>query len=141
MTQKRKSLPWPFNYAEHWYGVKLQGDDLDYINNVITSDKKYRLIRQAHEINTSFVITNNPNEYDDTNVILDEEGLWRNFVEMGNCIHFFEQFLDDKNCPPRVKYFLYEWIGNNLGYIKFCDVYDDYIQCTFLRERWMATCH
>lgn len=141
MTQKQKSLPWPFNYAEHWYGVKLQGDDLDYINNVIISDKKYRLIRQAHEINTSFISTNNPDEYNDPNVISHEEGLWRNFVEMGNCIHFFEQFLDDKNCPPRVKYFLYKWIGNNLGYIKFYDVYDNYIQRSFLRKRWMETCH
>ena len=139
MTEKRKSLPWPFYYAKHWYGVELQGPDLDYINNVITSDKMYRLIRQAHEINTGFMRTTNPEEYDDPDVISIETGVWRDFVEVGNAIHFFEKFLDDEICPPRVKYFLYKWIGNQRGYIKLNDMHDDYILRSCFTESWFRT--
>lgn len=141
MTEKRKSLPWPFNYAKLWYGVELQEDDIDYINNVIISKciKEYRLIRQAHEINTSFIRTTNPENYDNPKIISIETGNLRDFVETGNADHFFEQFLDDKNCPPRVKFFLFKWIGNQRGAVKSNGMYDDYIQRSFLTELWFGT--
>ena len=41
---KRKFLPWPFNYAKNWYGVELSKTDVEYIDNVITADKMYRMI-------------------------------------------------------------------------------------------------
>ena len=140
MTQKQKDLQWPFNYAKHWYGVELYSDDLNYVNNVITSDKMYRLIRQAHEINTSYIMTTDPDEYDDPRVISSEDGLWRLFVEVRNANHFFSKFLDDKNCPLRVKYFLWQWIGNHMGYMKFYGIYDNYVALSFLTERWMEKC-
>lgn len=140
-TQTPESLPWPFNYARLWDGVELYEKDLNYINNVITSDKMYRLIRQAHEINTNFIRTNKPDEYDDPRVISTQDGLWRDFVELRNAIHFFSKFLDDQNCPLRVKYFLWQWIGNYMGYMKFYGVYDNYVALSFLTERWMEKCH
>ena len=141
MTEKRKSLPWPFNYAKLWYGVELQGDDIDYINNVIISKciKEYRLIRQAHEINTSFIRTTDPEKYNDPKVISVEDGILRTFIEISDADHFFEQFLDDKNCPPRVRLFLYKWIGNQRGAVKSNSMYDDYIQRSFLTELWFRT--
>lgn len=142
MTQKQKNLQWPFNYAKRWYGVELYGDDLNYVNDVITSDPIYRLIRQAHEINTSYITTNNPDGYDDPRVISIEDGLWRDFVEMRNANHFFAKFLDDQNCPLRVKYFLWQWIDDHMGYImKFTGMYDNYAGLSFLTERWMEKCH
>ena len=140
MTQKQKNLQWPFNYAKCWYGVELYDDDLNYVNNVITSDPIYRLIRQAHEINTSYMATTNPDGYDDPTVISTQEGLWRSFVEIRNAIHFFSKFLDDQNCPLRVKYFLWQWIGNHMGYMKFHGMYDNYVAMSFLTERWMEKC-
>lgn len=139
MTEKKDSLPWPFNYAKHWYDVELHGADIDYINNVIISKHEYRLIRQAHKINTSFIISTNSDEYDDPKVISTETGVFRSFVETSNADHFFEQFLDDENCPPRVKYFLYKWIGNQRGAIKLNDMYDDYVRRSFLTELWFRT--
>ena len=140
MTEKRKSLPWPFYYAKNWYGVELQESDLDYINRVITSDKMYRLIAQAHEINTSFIRTTNLDEYDgDPNVISTETGRWRDFVEVGNAVRFFEKFLDDENCPARVKYFLYKWIGDQYGAIKQNGMSKDYQARSFLTESWIRT--
>jgi len=140
MTEKQKSLSWPFNYAKHWYDVELQESDIDYINNVITSDKMYRLIRQAHEINTSFVVTTDPDEHDgDPHVISSTTAVWRDFVETGNAVRFFEKFLDDQNCPAGVKYFLYKWIGQQLGILKWAGIHEDYVRRSFLTESWFRT--
>ena len=139
MSETRKSLPWPFNYAKHWYAIELQENDIDYINSVIISNKMYRLIRQAHEINTSFIITTDRDEYNDPRVISIETLVSRSFVETSNADHFFEQFLDDENCPPRVKCFLYKWIGDQRGAIKLNGMYGDYVLRSFLTESWFRT--
>ena len=59
MTEKRKSLPWPFNYAKLWYGVELQGDDIDYINNVIIS----KCIKEYFYIYLNFISIKNHSFY------------------------------------------------------------------------------
>lgn len=139
--KKQKYLPWPFNYAKNWYGVELFESDLKYINNVIISDKIYRLIAQAHKINTSFVVTTmDPESYNDPKVISTEEGVLRDLIEMGNAINFFKKFLDDDKCPNRVKYFLWQWIGNQFGYVKVAEAYDALKQRMFLIERWQEIC-
>ena len=138
--KKCECLPWPFNYAKNWYGVELYESDLIYINNVVTSDKMYRLILQAHNINTSFVCVTNPEKYDDQHIISFTEGRWRDVVEIGNDICFFTKFLDDPNCPLRLKFFFFQWIGQYLGYIRYNKLYNDYLQRSFLAQRWMEIC-
>ena len=133
---KQKYLPWPFYYAKGWYGVELLESDVDYI----ISDPKYRLIAQAHEINTRFYRTNCPEKHDKPNFISSEEGVWRDFVEICNAINFFEKFLDDDKCPLRVKAFLWLWLGDQMGYLKVNGCYNDYLQRKFLAQRWQEIC-
>lgn len=140
--KRRKFLPWPFNYAKNWYGVELSKTDIEYIDNVITADKMYRLILQAYNIDRHTITVNNPDLCDKPNVVTIEQGLYQSFIILCNALHFFRKFLDDQRCPNGVKYFLYKWIGQNIGYMKQADmyVYDIYLQRSFFTERWFEIC-
>jgi len=140
-----KSLPYPFYYAKGWYGVELFEADIKYITDVIMNDKIWRLITQADNkwdyISMQSSLKGMETEKFGNGVSVSiEHGGWMLFIKTCNEILFFEKFLDDPNCPKRLKYFLWQYIGNTLGYIKFNDVYNNYLQHSFLTERWQEIC-
>ena len=136
---KRKFLPWPFNYAKNWYGVELSKTDIEYIDNVITADKMYRMILHGHNINNSYTISTNP-DANNPKEISTTMGVWKDLIEENHNIHFFNKFLDDEKTPNGVKSFLYKWLGQQLGYIKVDGLYDVYLQRSFFTERWFEIC-
>ena len=73
----------------------------------------------------------------DPNKIL---GRYKLFIEYCNTIQFLGKFLDDSQCPARVKNFLYTFIGEQLGHFKRQGLYQDYVQHSFLTQRWMEIC-
>lgn len=138
-VNQRKFLPWPFDYAKNWYKVELSKTDIEYIDNVITADKMYRMVLHGHDMNNSYILSTNPNP-NDPQAISTEMGVWKDMVEENHNIHFFNKFLDDEKCPQGVKYFLYKWIGQHTGIIKASGLYDVFQQRSFLTERWFETC-
>ena len=134
-------LGWPFELATG-YGVTFYESDLKYINNVIKSDKIYRMIVHAHNMEISG--TNNPDEYgkeiDGTKMVASSEYFHRLFIEKTNLIQFLNKFLNDPKYPIRVKGFLYRFIGQELGCAKINGTYQDYLQRSFFAQRWMEIC-
>ena len=137
--KKRKFLPWPFYYSKNWFGVELSEIDIEYINNIVVVDKMYRMILHGHNINNDYTISTNP-DITNPKEISTEMGVWKSIIEDSNNICFFNKFLDDKKCPNGVKCFLYRWIGQELGQLRNTDMYDIYLQRSFLTQRWFETC-
>lgn len=111
-------LYYPFNYARI-LGCKFSDADLEYINNVIYCDKIYRMVLHAHN-------KCDPNQ-----------PWWDIVVEFSCLINFLEKFMNDKDCPNGVKYFIYQFIGQHFGFWKFYGIYDLYKEHSFLTELWM----
>ena len=111
-------LYYPFNYAII-FGCKFSDADLEYINNVIYCDKIYRMVLHAHN-------TLDPNQ-----------PWWDIVVEFSCLINFLEKFMNDKDCPNGVKYFIYQFIGQIFGKWKLDGLYDLYKEHSFLTDLWM----
>lgn len=134
-------LGWPFELAAG-YGVTFYESDLKYINNVIKSDKIYRMI--IHAQNLEICGTNNPDNYGKEihgiKMVSSSDFFHRLFIEKTNLIQFLNKFLDDPKCPIRVKGFLCRYIGRDLGCAKVNGTYKIFLQRSFLAERWLEIC-
>ena len=116
----QERLGYPFVY-HRIQGTPLYESDMKYIDNVIKADKIYRMI--AHAYNTR-----------------GDVDYYKLFIENCNTIQFLGKFLDDPQCPARVKNFLYTFIGEQLGHFKRQGYYQNYVQHSFLTQRWMEIC-
>ena len=120
IVMDQEILGYPFVY-HRIQGTPLYKSDMEYIDNVIKKDKIYRMI--AHAYNTR-----------------EKVDYYKLFIEDCNTIQFLGKFLDDSQCPARVKNFLYTFIGEQLGHFKRQGLYQDYVQHSFLTQRWMEIC-
>ena len=55
-------------------------------------------------------------------------------------IVFLEQFIEDPECPPDIKDWLYWWVGALYGELKDAGRYKDFERHRFLIERWQEIC-
>ncbi len=136
-----KDLGWPFLAARH-FKIDFDEFDVKYINNVIKNDKIYLMLVMADKrweyTVMQDVVADNKN--DGLNVVSHDNGNLMMFIEKCNIIYFFSKFLDDPQCPKRVKYFLYNYVGMKLEEIKESGAYNYFLQRSFFTERWMEIC-
>lgn len=136
-------LGYPFEY-HRIQGTPLYESDIKYIDNVIKADKIYRMIIQAYNSWDGIFATNDPEfvgkTIDGIKHISHQESHYQQFIETCNLIQFLGKFLDDSQCPARVKNFLYTFIGEQLGHYKRLGLYQDYVQHSFLTQRWLEIC-
>jgi len=137
-------LGFPFNYTSI-IGAPLYESDMRYINNVIKTDKIYRMIVNAHNSWNGVCTTNDPEfmgkTIDGIKYISHQESRYKTFIETCNLIQFLSKFLDDPECPKRVKYFIYVFVGNKMGHMKRSKgVYEAFVQRSFFTQRWMEIC-
>lgn len=142
----KQSLPWPFDVPRILCGpnFKFSESDLEYINNVIISDKMFRLIAQLNTRWEKYEVIYPPEELHTLShgqiAISKAQFYWMLHIQYEIVTHFLERFLDDSKCPNGVKYFLWLYIGEHLGQQKRQGYYNIYQQHIFLTERWMETC-
>ena len=136
-------LGYPFEY-HRIQGTPLYESDMKYIDNVIKADKIYRMIIQAYNSWDGIIATTDPEfvgkTIDGIKHISHQESYYQRFIENCNLIQFLSKFLDDSQCPARVKKFLYTFIGEQLGHFKRQGYYQDYVQHSFLTQRWLEIC-
>jgi len=141
----KQPLLWPFDAPRILCGpnFKFSESDLEYINNVIISDKMFRLIAQLNTRWEKYESTYHPESHiplPGKIVISNKQFYWMLHVQDEIVVLFLEKFLDDPKCPNGVKYFLWLYIGEYLGQQKRQGYYNIYQQHRFLTERWMEIC-
>lgn len=140
----QKELPFPFNYAKI-YGVDFSDEDIAYIENVICSDKLYRMIKHAYDRWNYTISTTHPEELklDGFDIVSSKQGNWMQFVENCNLINFLEKFINAPDCPNGVKFFMVKYVGQYLGELKelngYKNYYNNYLARSFLTESWIRT--
>lgn len=116
-------LGWPFFCGALWK-VDFYKSDLKYINQ-IKNHRLYRVVSGA-----PYDMRNNLIKFSDTQLLQ-----WT-----FSRIIFFEQFLQDPDCPPRVKRFLCFLIGNWRTDVDFCGQTELFNLRRPLIEKWMEKC-
>lgn len=122
-SKDEKLLGWPF-WGGALFGVDFYESDLKYINQ-IKNHRLYRVVSGA-----SYDMRMNLIRFSDTQVLQ-----WT-----FSRIIFFEQFLNDPACPPRVKSFLYFLIGNWRTDVDFSGQTELFNHRRPLIEKWMEKC-
>lgn len=118
-----KLLGWPF-YGGALWKIDFYESDLQYINQ-IKNHRLYRVVSGApYDIRMNLI------KFSNTQILQ-----WT-----FSRIIFFEQFLEDPDCPPRVKSFLYFTIGNWRTDIDFCGATELFKRRRPLIEKWMEKC-
>ena len=116
-------LGWPF-WSGHCWGIDFYESDLKYINK-IKSHRLYRVVSGApYNVRWNLAKLSN------------DQVLQWTFSK----IIFFEQFLQDPNCPPRVKNFLYFTVGDWRTDISLCGKTELFSLRRPLIEKWMEKC-
>ena len=137
----QERLGHPFNYSV-MYDAPLYESDMEYVDKVIKTDKIYRMIVQAYKSWDDVFSTNDTDligkEINGMKFISHRDDYYKQFIEDCNMIYFLSKFLDDRNCPKRVRYFLYVYIG--IQYDLMATSKDICMERPFLTEKWFETC-
>lgn len=112
----------PF-FCGYMFGCEFYESDLKYMNP-IKSHPLYRIVTgKTHGIQNLAKLSKT-------------QCLQRTFSQ----IIFYEQFLNNPDCSPNVKKFLYFLIGDYLTDINLCGASEIFIQRRPLIEKWMEKC-
>ncbi len=127
----RLKYPW---HAARFYHIQFTENDVNYIENVIMADKRYHSV--VHNLN-SYKQTYNQ----DAKKYSAREQFY-NFRLRGYMveINFFEEFMNRKDCPKNVHYFLYCHLGTlQIGLKSYGITNTDQQRLSFFTESWFRT--
>jgi len=103
----------PFFGIAYWFDISINTADIEYLNNIIKSDKNYKLIHNSYNISENYK---------------DVTRLQRVYANI-NQIVFYEEFYNDIKCPHGIKLLLFCHIG-------LCRDYVNEFSPTILKTRY-----